>query len=95
MVVDETRELYAAWGLGTSTAWHVLNPWTQWNQWQVLGKKEGVWSTAKGDGGPNGTRWQEGGAWATDGKGVVRWGGPARTADDVKTLVEGCVALGA
>lgn len=69
---------------------HALSPQTAWNQYQ-LGKKEGVWARQAGEGG---CKWQIGGAWALDGRGVLRWGGKEKTADDVPKLEDGVKALG-
>jgi len=55
-----------------------------------LGREENIWSTTV----ESGNRWQIGGAWAVDKMGVVRWGGVAKTADDLPGLEEGCRALG-
>jgi len=90
VVTDEDRELYAYWGLGVSTTWHLLNPWTQVAQ-HKLGKEEGIWGREVD---PSGNRWQVGGAWATDEIGTIRWGRASNTADDIPNLVEGCQSLG-
>lgn len=37
VVVDPSRALYALWGLGTGSAWYVLNPATQVASWKVDG----------------------------------------------------------
>lgn len=37
VIVDEDRALYAAWGLGTSSMWYVLNPSTQVQSWKETG----------------------------------------------------------
>ncbi|KIL88038.1 hypothetical protein FAVG1_08921 [Fusarium avenaceum] len=37
VIVDEERALYAAWGLGTSSMWYVLNPTTQVQSWKEKG----------------------------------------------------------
>jgi hypothetical protein len=55
-----------------------------------LGKDEGVYARAAGEGA---TRWQVGGAWAVDGRGVVRWGAPAKTADEVPILEDAVRAI--
>ncbi|EPE26905.1 Thioredoxin-like protein [Glarea lozoyensis ATCC 20868] len=91
IVVDEEREVYAAWGLGISTTYHLLNPWTQIARTK-LGKEEGNWGREVD---PSGNRWQTGGAWSTDELGLVRWGAANNTADDLPNLIEACRALGA
>lgn len=57
VVIDEEREVYASWGLGLSTAYYLLNPWTQMAA-RTLGNTEGIWAREVGDGG---NRWQIGG----------------------------------
>ncbi|KAH6674876.1 hypothetical protein B0J14DRAFT_479572 [Halenospora varia] len=91
VVIDEEREIYASWGLGVSTTYHLLNPWTQVAR-NKLGKEEGIWGR---DVDPSGNRWQVGGAWAMDELGTVRWGAANKTADDLPDLVEACKSLGA
>lgn len=73
VVVDEARELYAQWGLGISNSWYLLNPWTQTAIYK-LGKEENIYNREPGEGA---CRWQIGGAWGVDARGVVRWGGKA------------------
>ena len=58
VLIDEEREVYAEWGLGVSTAYYLLNPWTQIAQ-RKLGSEEGIWGREVGEGG---NRWQVGGA---------------------------------
>lgn len=140
IVIDEKRELYAAWGLRTSSAWYVLNPATQVASWKAqgwmgervatavkkgdevdkkareirarraaaaAGKKKNK-TKAQGEGdekdgadgdeeGPvttMGNKWQQAGSWATDQRGTIIWGGPAKSADDVMDLDAGVRALG-
>lgn len=78
VVVDEERDVYAAWGLGLSSYWHAIGPFSIYNAVQ-LGKTEGIWNRTT----ESGTRWQMSGAFATDRKGVVRWASVARTASEV------------
>jgi len=54
--------VYASWGLGVSTAYHLLNPWTQIAM-RKLGTEEKIWGREVD---PSGNRWQVGGSWATD-----------------------------
>ncbi|CAM1506098.1 Fc.00g057390.m01.CDS01 [Cosmosporella sp. VM-42] len=37
IVIDEEREIYAAWGLGIGNTWYVLNPATQIQSWKEKG----------------------------------------------------------
>lgn len=55
-----------------------------------LGKEEGLYGREAGEGA---TRWQVGGAWAVDGRGVVRWGAPAKTADEVLILEDAVASV--
>lgn len=89
VIVDEGRSLYALWGLGISNSWHVLNPWSLYSVYK-LGKSEGIWNRPT----ESGSRWQTSGSWAVDGKGVVRWGGAAKAADEIPDLVEALLAVG-
>lgn len=41
-----------------------------------------------------GNKWQNAGAWAVNGSGVIVWGKKAATADDLLDLDDGCKALG-
>ncbi|KAE8454519.1 hypothetical protein EG329_000142 [Mollisiaceae sp. DMI_Dod_QoI] len=93
IIIDTEREIYAAWGLGVSTTYHLLNPWTQVAM-RKLGTEEGIWAReVSGDGSAN--RWVVGGAWGVDEVGNIRYGGASKTADDIPDLVEACKALGA
>lgn len=44
VIVDSERELFARWGLGVSSFWHVLNPASMWNVYR-LGKEHGIVSS--------------------------------------------------
>ncbi|ESZ94156.1 hypothetical protein SBOR_5434 [Sclerotinia borealis F-4128] len=90
VVVDDDREIYANWGLGVSTTWHLLNPWTEIAR-QKLGKQEGIWGREVD---PSGNRWVVGGSWATDEMGTIRWGGASKSADEMADLVEACKSVG-
>lgn len=87
VVVDEEREIYAAWGLGLSSYWH-LGPKSLYNAVQ-LGKSEGIWNRTT----ESGTKWQTGGAFAVDRVGRVRWSSIARTASDIPDLDAALKAL--
>ena len=89
VVVDEARNAYAAWGLGTSSTWHAYNPWAVYNTF-ALGKKEGIWNRPT----ESGSRWQTGGAFAVDKKGIVQWSKAASAADDIPDLQEALRSLG-
>jgi hypothetical protein len=89
MVIDEQRDLYAKWGLGISSTWHAVNPFTMWNVFS-LGKNEGIWNRPT----ESGSRWQTSGAFAVDRDGTVRWVQVARTADDMPDLKAAMTSLG-
>ncbi|KAK4106403.1 hypothetical protein N658DRAFT_18018 [Parathielavia hyrcaniae] len=89
VVVHAQRELYHAWGLGLSSTWYAVNPLALWHAWK-LGTEEGIWNRNA----ESGSRWQIGGAFGIDAEGVVRWGGPAASADEVPDFREALRALG-
>lgn len=88
LVVDAERDVFAQWGLGVSSLWHVLSPWSMYSVYR-LGRDEGIWNRPT----ESGNRWQTAGSFAVDGEGVVRWGGPARQADDVPDFGQAVNAL--
>lgn len=90
VIIDQSRELYALWGLGISNWGHLLHPRNGYNQY-MLGKKEGVWGSQVGEGG---CRWQVGGAYAVDERGVVKWGGPMKSVDEDILIEDGIRSLG-
>ena len=49
-MIDEQREVYASWGLGLSSAYYLLNPWTQMAQ-RKLASEEGIVGREVGEGG--------------------------------------------
>jgi hypothetical protein len=87
--VDAERETYAAWGLGVSSFWHILNPWSMYSVY-TLGKQENIWNRPT----ESGTRWQTSGAWAVDGDGVVKWGGVGQAASDIPEFGEALKKIG-
>lgn len=88
LLVDPDRELFALWGLSVSSLWHVLSPWSMYSVYR-LGRDEGIWNRPT----ESGNRWQMAGSFAVDGEGVVRWGGPARQADDMPDFGEAVGAV--
>lgn len=89
VVVDSERDLYAQWGLGISSTWHVTSPWVFYSLYR-LGKDEGVWNRPT----ESGTRWQTGGAFAVDKEGIVRWAHVSNTADDIPDFKAAAIAAG-
>ncbi|KAK4234801.1 hypothetical protein C8A03DRAFT_18360 [Achaetomium macrosporum] len=88
VIVDASRQLYHAWGLGTSTYWYALNPLAMWHTWK-LGTEEGIWNRNA----ESGSKWQIGGAFAVDAGGFVRWAKPAASADEVPDFKQALKAL--
>jgi hypothetical protein len=87
IVVDAEREAYGAWGLGTSSFWHVLG--------SIGGvsklKEEGIVVRST----ESGSRWQTAGNFGVDGEGMVRWSRKDERADDMPDFKEGIdAALG-
>ncbi|KAL3428350.1 hypothetical protein PVAG01_01859 [Phlyctema vagabunda] len=89
VIVDPTRELYARWGLSTSSAWHVLNPWSLYGVYR-LGKEDGIWNRPT----ESGSRWQQAGSFAVDADDVVRWVNVAGAADEIADFEDAVLALG-
>ena len=83
VIVDSQRELYTQWGLGTSSTWHVLNPWSMYNVYK-LGKSENIWNKPT----ESGSRWQTSGSFAVDKEGLVKWAKVAKAADDIPDFNE-------
>lgn len=83
LVVDDNRELYSQWGLGISNTWYLLNPWTQAESAKAPWGRE-----------MSGSRWQMGGTWAVDGRGVIKWGGMSKRADEMPALDQAIESLG-
>lgn len=78
VIVDAEREIFAQWGLGVSSVWHVLNPWSLLSVYR-LGKEDGIYNRPT----ESGTRWQTSGSFAVDGNGKVTWSKPSASADEV------------
>ncbi|EDO04874.1 hypothetical protein SS1G_07357 [Sclerotinia sclerotiorum 1980 UF-70] len=83
IIIDPEREIYAQWGLGSSSAWHVLNPRSMLSVFR-LGREEKIWNRLT----ESGSRWQMSGSWVVDGEGIVKGGGVARSADDIMDFEE-------
>lgn len=88
IIVDDQREVYAAWGLGVSSFWHVLNPQGFVSLYR-LAKDEGIVNRPT----ESGYRWQTSGSWAVDGQGKVVWGGPAKSADEIPDFADAVKAV--
>ncbi|RKF54951.1 putative thioredoxin-like protein [Erysiphe neolycopersici] len=90
IIIDQEREIYAHWGLGVSTTYHLMNPWTQIAA-RKLGTEERIWAR---DVDESANRWVIGGAWSTSNLGSVQWGGANATADDIPKFEEAVKSLG-
>ena len=88
MLVDSERKLYAQWGLGVSSFWHVLNPWSLWSVYRT-GKQDGIWNRPT----ESGSRWQTAGSFGVDWQGIVQWSRKAGTADEVVDFREAVQAV--
>ena len=88
VVVDHDRHLYGAYGLGISSFWHVLNPWSMLRAFK-LGREEGVWNRPT----ESGTRWQTAGTFAMSPQGIIKYSHLASAADDMIRVDEAVQAL--
>lgn len=88
VIVDDSLQSYAAWGLGASSFGHTLSPSALYEVWR-LGKEEGIWNRPT----ESGSRWQTSGFWAVDGDGIVRWGREATSASDVPQFKDAVSSL--
>lgn len=86
VIVDAEREIYAAWGLGTSSLWHVLGSIPSVSK---LDKEDGIKVRST----ESGNRWQTAGNFAVDGQGVVKWSRKDERADDMPDFKEGVDAV--
>jgi hypothetical protein len=75
-IVDETRELYALYGLGVSSFWHVLNPWSMGSVFSLA--MEGTTNRPT----ESGSRWQTSGTYVIKDETIVV-SQPAKAADDI------------
>jgi hypothetical protein len=88
IIVDPERTTYGKWGLGVSSFWHVLNPWSMSNVLKV-GREERIWNRPT----ESGSRWQISGTFSVDGNGVVRYVQVARAADEIGDFEEALKSL--
>ncbi|KAF1830756.1 hypothetical protein BDW02DRAFT_572708 [Decorospora gaudefroyi] len=86
IVVDAEREAYAAYGLGTTSFWHVLGSISSVAK---LGKEDGINVRPT----ESGSRWQAAGNFGIDGEEVVRWSRKDERADDVPNFKDGVDAV--
>jgi hypothetical protein len=86
IVVDDARAIYAAWGLGTSSLWHVLGSISSVSK---LEKEDGIKVRST----ESGNRWQTAGNFAVDAQGTVRWSRKDERADDMPDVKQGVDAV--
>ncbi|KAH7091023.1 hypothetical protein FB567DRAFT_558051 [Paraphoma chrysanthemicola] len=86
IIVDAEREAYGAWGLGTSSFWHVLGSVPSVSK---LDKEEGIKVRST----ESGNRWQTAGNFGVDAQGIVRWSRKDERADDMPDFNEGISAI--
>jgi hypothetical protein len=86
VIVNPERDVYAAWGLGTSSFWHVLGSIPSVSR---LDKEEGIKVRST----ESGNRWQTAGNFAVDGEGIVRWSRKDERADDMPDFEDGIAAV--
>lgn len=82
IVVDDARKIYAAYGLGVASFWHVLNPWSMGEVFRLATQEK-----IKNRPTQSGTRWQTSGMFAIDASGVVKYSHPSKTTDDLGDAV--------
>lgn len=81
IVVDDGRKIYAQYGLGVASFWHVLNPWSLGEVFR-LAREEKIANRPT----ESGTRWQTSGVYAVDASGTVQYSHPSQTTDDLGDL---------
>lgn len=81
VIVDHERKIYASYGLGVSSWWHVLSPASLGTVFK-LGREENIWNRPT----ESGSRWQTAGVFGVDSKGIVRYSHPAQSAEDLGDL---------
>lgn len=86
IIVDAERQAYAAWGLGTSSLWHVLGCIPGVSK---LSKETGINVRPT----ESGSRWQTAGSFAVDGQNTVKWSRKNQRADDMPDFSEALHAL--
>lgn len=81
VLVDDKRDLFAAYGMGYSSFWAVLNPWSMSNVFKT-GKQDGIWNKPT----ESGSRWQEAGLFSANSDATVVYAHKAETSDDLGDL---------
>lgn len=81
VIVDHDRQIFSEYGLGPSSFWAVLNPWSMANA-MTIGKQEGFDIRPT----ESGSRWQTAGMFAANGSGKLTYSHRANTSDDLGDL---------
>lgn len=89
IIVDHERKLYGQYGLGVSSAWHVLNPWSMADVFKVARTEKIVNRPTE-----SGTRWQTAGTFAIDASGEVQYVQVAQQASDNGNFEKALKSLG-
>ena len=89
VIVDSERKVYGHYGLGISSFWSVLNPWSMAEVFK-LGRNQNIWNRPT----ESGSRWQSAGLFAVDSQGIVRYSHPSQTTDDLGELDKALKAVG-
>lgn len=89
IIVDHERKLYGQYGLGVSSAWHVLNPWSMADVFK-LARTEKIANRPT----ESGTRWQTAGTFAMDASGEVQYVHIAKQASDNGNFEKAMKSLG-
>ena len=88
IIVDDQRQIYAAYGLGVSSFWHVLNPWSMSAVFK-LGRGDNIWNRPT----ESGSRWQTAGLYGVDASGTIRYSHPSQATDDLGDFDEALRSL--
>ncbi|BFZ53979.1 hypothetical protein PYCC9005_001010 [Savitreella phatthalungensis] len=86
--VDDELKLFAAWGIGASSYWHVLDPRSMMSVLRL--QRDHNISVRPTE---SGSRWQKSGSFAIDHNRIVRWSRPATRADDVPSFEEAIACI--
>ncbi|KPI43132.1 uncharacterized protein AB675_2227 [Cyphellophora attinorum] len=78
IIVDNEKKIYAQYGLGVASFWHVLNPWSMAEVFRLAFQEK-----IKNRPTETGTRWQISGMFAIDASGIVKYSHPSQTTDDM------------
>jgi peroxiredoxin len=89
IIVDHERKLYGQYGLGVSSAWHVLSPWSMGDVFKLARNEKIVNRPTE-----SGTRWQTAGTFAVDASGEIQYVQVATQASDNGNFEKALKSLG-